>query len=1801
MSKKIGAAYRGRILASTAILAGLGTVAALGIPADRAYASECNTGTGGAGPNGGTVVPSGTTCPLPPYNPRDNDNKVGAAVVSGGDTITLAGSGSDIEAGSRGLQSHNLGDLDPNANGVERLLLGSKTQGVSTPDPVTGANIVVATYNSANFQTTDWGQLNNSTTQTFVNVGDDQYYDARLGTVSGGTLLVDIGDAAQAPSAAGNVIDMAAKQTKLTVAEGAGSTIDWTSRNRIYMGDVASAAAGTTTRTVAMQTPVYAGTFTGFDGNSYTVTNAAELDAYNQTLIGALQAGRLSSQAAYDAAFGDAVSFTTQNATFSFTIDAGDDITLAGGNNSMFVDGAGATGIIRSGAQIDQRGAGVAAVNGAHVEIENGGGLSGHSTSLAVSSGSSAVNNGVISGGYYAGNGLDTTGPGNFSGKYVEARTVSVNGAGSSFDNQGILNVAGWDYSRDGAPTQYGLLLDNGATGSNAGIINVGVNNNALGGTINGVIVNGGSSFANVGGGTIYIGRAAQYDVNSPEAVADTANTIAQYGIVVNAGTATNDGDIVIGSKTQNATAMAMNGAGAGASLVNNGTIAINGAAGGSPLLNTAMRAVDSAGTVTNNGTIGLNGVNGIGLQAIGTTTATRITNNGAINIDGDADPASGTRNFGIWAEGAQAGADLVGGSVNLSGNGAIGVHARNGASVDIGAGAGVNFLSGTDQIGYFTYGTGTTITNNAGALDVSTERSTLFRVEDGASFLGTGNDLTASGKDATIVRGSGTGTVVDTADARLNLTGEGATAVSIDGGATGVIRAVTTVLLDGNGAVAGMVDGRKVDLSGTPSAEVYASTLTNEARIDSATDNAVGFITQYGGTLVNDGVVNLSSGVNNTGVIARSGGILKNNADITVANGTGLLVEGAGSASQLSNDATITVNNGIAGIHIRDGAFLNGDNSTGSIVTGGTAHGVLIGTGATGALLGANTITVNGTGNGVENAAEVSAIGFVGTTINVGDGAGIRTGTAIDPASTVTINVAGAGDGIGFRHADGRATASDLVLGSGYVVNANGAGATGIDLNTTGSIDTAAIVTVSNAAGGSALVGGPARQIINRGTLVSSSTAAPVVDLTGGTQTFVNTGTITAPAGQAAILGGDHDQAVVQTGGTITGLIDLGGGNNIYQQTGGTVDGSLTAAAGADLFTQTGGAFNGPADLGEGADGFVLSGGSFTGALATGAGTDNAAISGGAFAGTMDLGTQDDVFLMTGGTFAGQLTTGAGNDVAVFRGLTDANISGLTRIDGAGVAGGNDQLVFDNTRTTGTTRLTGWNRIDLVNASRLTADGNLAMVGPAAFNIDAGSTFAAGNGVNSTIFATGGRLTVTNAGTIDLTNPGTNPVDRLTIAGDYVGQNGTLLLDTRLGTDGSPSDALYFDGSNGGATVSGHTTISITNAGGLGADTNGDGILVIGAVNGATTTAQTSKDAFSLAGDHIDAGAFRYRLYAGDASGGGENWYLRTREFRPETPLLTALPGLLRTGDLDMLGTLHKRMGDDMQPIPAGDRVGGRIWGRFLASDIHATQDNVASPTTNGNSRGFQIGTDLFQMLNPDGGRHDFGIYGGYLESTARVNGFANQVYVGKLKPKATSVGMYWTYTNPSGFYFDTVLQRSWYGGSETASTGVKADIGGKGLLASVELGYGLKLGKSWILEPQAQIVAQASDIDTMSIPNAAVSFHDQGSLTGRLGLRLRGDMPIGEKTALKPYLRANLWHGFDGNQRTIFQGPAASTMILTPTGFTSAEVGGGLTWSLSRNLSLYGEVDHLFSVDKHANETRKGTSASVGVKIDW
>jgi type V secretory pathway adhesin AidA len=85
----------------------------------------------------------------------------------------------------------------------------------------------------------------------------------------------------------------------------------------------------------------------------------------------------------------------------------------------------------------------------------------------------------------------------------------------------------------------------------------------------------------------------------------------------------------------------------------------------------------------------------------------------------------------------------------------------------------------------------------------------------------------------------------------------------------------------------------------------------------------------------------------------------------------------------------------------------------------------------------------------------------------------------------------------------------------------------------------------------------------------------------------------------------------------------------------------------------------------------------------------------------------------------------------------------------------------------------------------------------------------------------------VTNAGLVNM-GSGTAPGTVLTTT-SYTGAGGTIAMNTFLAGDGSPSDKLVING----GTATGMTGLMIHNSGGPGAETFGNGIQVVSAING--------------------------------------------------------------------------------------------------------------------------------------------------------------------------------------------------------------------------------------------------------------------------------------------------------------------------------------------------------------------------------
>lgn len=514
--------------------------------------------------------------------------------------------------------------------------------------------------------------------------------------------------------------------------------------------------------------------------------------------------------------------------------------------------------------------------------------------------------------------------------------------------------------------------------------------------------------------------------------------------------------------------------------------------------LNAAVRV--NAGSALNdeNGTIELTGTNSVGLYAV--EEGAFVENKGSIVVGTLG--VDYTPNYGIWLENGTEGRNS--GSIKLVGNGAIGVHARSGAHVVMegGEGAGIDFNEeAQNQIGYLIYGqnadgeSSLIEDKSTGTKVVDAKNSTYFRVDTGASMSLESGNFAASAEGSSIITVTGAGaefTAQGSKSGELNFTvggenADGSAALRVSGGAHAYWLGNIGITAKKGGAI-GVISGEYIDVSTNEAdPDKWAeSWLYNEADVTSkeVESGAYAFIAQAGGTLANQGTIELQSDEQGdsaefTGVLLEGGKLYNNYADdgegprpddasISVH---GVAVEVRGTGSKLHNAGLIEATGGTAAVRLTQGAELSLTESTqGTITAGGSANAVLIESGGQLTVDGAVLSMKEGSkGNVIENRSE-KAVSVGAVEMTVRDGIGIHTETLSSTKGEKVITVAGAADGTGvyktadgtgiaIEHidADGSATASKqaVTISGDYTIaseEANKGHGTGVRVNTSGS-----------------------------------------------------------------------------------------------------------------------------------------------------------------------------------------------------------------------------------------------------------------------------------------------------------------------------------------------------------------------------------------------------------------------------------------------------------------------------------------------------------------------------------------------------------------------------------------------------------------------------------------------------------------------------------------------------------------------------------------------------------------------------
>lgn len=699
----------------------------------------------------------------------------------------------------------------------------------------------------------------------------------------------------------------------------------------------------------------------------------------------------------------------------------------------------------------------------------------------------------------------------------------------------------------------------------------------------------------------------------------------------------------------------------------------------------------------------------------------------------------------------------------------------------------------------------------------------------------------------------------------------------------------------------------------------------------------------------------------------------------------------------------------------------------------------------------------------------------------------------------------------------------------------------------------------------------------------------------------------------------GGADTISILGSASVTGDV-LGGGSGI--------DMSAAEDSGDTITINTTGSIGGNVDGGLGDDVISVQAGTVKGSVIGGEGNDTLTVTGTAtVAGIMDGGNGNDTMEWSGSSSLGGVQGGAGSDTLT---VSSTQYNGSQMLDG-----GDDTSVADGqidtlnlngvTATTNGSTIINWEVIKLNQGTKLTLDGTLttgsgtdAAGNPMGLAIDSSSTLATG----STATVTGD---VANAGTIDLHTHNTNPVNSLTINGNYTGKSGSkLLVDSTWNNANSlTTDSLAINGS-----ASGSTTVSVPGG-------------IFGDVTQAEQAKVSDKPVVTVSNPHAET------VFTGSAptSNAGEaqllkvgnnyHWTLLAKAsptdptptipiYDEPTSAYVQMPLVNKEMGFAQMGKLHERVGE--QQTWAWDDCGTRckqyqdfkdkdqkkypVWGRINGEYLKMQGDNRFAFKS---KTGFvQFGTDLDKTVNAqDESRRHNGVmltYGwgstDFFDKNRAQNGVVvNDKYTGKADTSMLSLGGYSTWYAKNGTYLDLVGNLSWLHNKYRSRDGLSASQNGYGLGLSAEVGRPWRIGESqWQIEPQAQLSYQRIHLNSFNDGVRNVSGQSMDGLRGRIGARLAWNAQGDELRTKSFYLTANLLHDFKGSNASATMGRET---VQESYGRTWGEVGLGAQTALSKATYLYGDVRYQRSLDGNkgalGGAQREGYHGRIGVRHTW
>lgn len=500
---------------------------------------------------------------------------------------------------------------------------------------------------------------------------------------------------------------------------------------------------------------------------------------------------------------------------------------------------------------------------------------------------------------------------------------------------------------------------------------------------------------------------------------------------------------------------------------------------------------------------------------------------------------------------------------------------------------------------------------------------------------------------------------------------------------------------------------------------------------------------------------------------------------------------------------------------------------------------------------------------------------------------------------------------------------------------------------------------------------------------------------------------------------------------------------------------------------------------------------------------------------------------------------------------------------------------------------------VELLNGGRI--NGALINVGSAAVGAGGYWQLSANSNVAQMALGAGGIVELGN---------GSN-FNSLHVSGNFSG-GGTLLFNTVLAGDASPTDRLIVDGD-----TSGQTFVRVTNVGGGGAATT-QGIEVI-SVGGA------SNGQFDLQGRAI-GGQYEYFLVKD-----GGNWFLRSQAPTPVDPCAAnpTLPECEGTNppvdpvdppvdpvDPPIVPVLRPEPGAYLANLRAAEMMfrtdyhsrhngqnHGRAWARVDGNRNSYDAMNRQLDIT-GNSQALHVGLDL--MTNENGSGFGVMLASGNATSTTRSH---VTDYSARGKVKGEALGVYGTIRalageDPyGGLYVDGWMQRQQFH-NKVEGAGLSVErYDSKAWQGAVEAGYAIRISGDptrggIYLEPQLQVGYTDISSDTHVEENGTiVKAQEAGGMFARTGLRLSGvNRWEGLAAQVQPYLQAN-WLYNKRDEALLFDNELVDNRIPA----SKFEIGAGASIKFASGLGVWA------GVAVQSASGYRSTSGQMGLSYSW